>query len=277
MPTAAVTFDTLADRYPGSFADHIDYNHGPRGALGRYMLAAEARLDDMGVTLKRVDPMEMVRLNRAVQSSWWRQVAVLDAEDNPPKGDELMCWIGYDRSGKPVTANSMRLLDLGGATLKEEMESLRLFYGRLADEKRKTVTFEIDAPYARRPQHEMVYTGGFWIDPSMRGSGISMIVPKISYYAAIAVWGAPVSLSIVRDVMLRPDIAATYNFEGAEPRFEYRINGQVQWEGMLVWLSRPYLEARLETEIARLAPPSADDGRGEEALSPADTGRKQQA
>lgn len=278
MPTPALTLDTLTDRFPGSFADHIDYNHGPRGALGRYMLAAEARLDDIGVTLKRVDPTEMVRLNRSSQSSWWRQVPVLDAEDFPPVGDELMCWIGYDRAGNPVTANSMRLIDLKGASLKDEMESLRLFFGPKADEKRASIAFEITAPYAALPQQQAVYTGGFWVHPSMRGSGLSGVVPKISYFAAIAIWGAPISFSIVRNVFLRPDVSATYNFEAAEAGFSFKTNGELTWEGALVWMTRPYLEARIELEIERLkALGSTDDGRGQQTLSSVDGRRKQQS
>lgn len=276
MPTPAPERETLADRFPGSFADHIDYNHGPRGALGRYMLAAEHRLDAIGVTLKRVEPMEMVKLNRSAQSSWWRQVPVLDAEDFPPEGDELVCWIGYDRAGNPVTANSMRLFDLQGASLKEEMESLRLFFGPRAAEKRSSITFEITAPYARLPQHRIVYTGGFWVDPSMRGSGLSGVVPKISYFAAVATWGAP-SMSIVRNVFLRPDVSATYNFEAAEAGFSFKTNGEVTWEGALVWMTRPYLEARIELEIQRLKETgSADDGRRQQALPALDLRRKQQ-
>lgn len=278
MSSPAVKLDALIDRYPGSFADHVDYNHGPRGALGRYMLAAEARLDDIGITLKRVDPTEMVKLNRASQSSWWRQVPVLDAEDFPSTGDELMCWIGYDRSGNPVTANSMRLLDLKGATLKDEMESLRLFFGPRAEEMRSSVEFEITAPYATLPQQHIVYTGGFWVDPSMRGAGLSMVVPKISYLVAIAHWGAPVSLSIVRHVFLKPEAASNYNVEASEEGFTFKTNGRILWDGVLVWMTRPYLEARIELEIDRLkALGSADHGRRQQTLPALDLRRKQQS
>lgn len=278
MPLSALRLETLSDRFPGSFADHITFAHGPRAALGRYMLAAETRLDDIGVVLRRVEPAEMVRLNRGSQSSWWRQVPVLDAEDFPPSGDELMCWIGFDRSGEPVTANSMRLLDLKGATMKDEMESLRLFYGPNADAMRKTIEFQITAPYALLPQRQIVYTGGFWVHPSMRGSGLSAVVPKISYYAAVAIWGVPVIMSIVRGVFLRPDIFDIYNFEAAEPHFSFKTNGRMTWEGSLVWMTRPYLEGRVEQDTARLIASlaSANDRGGEETLAPLDVRRKQQ-
>lgn len=276
MPTSALRLESLTDRFPGSFADHIAFDHGPRAALGRYMLAAEARLDDIGVVLRRVEPSEMVRLNRGAQSSWWRQVPVLDAEDFPPAGDELMCWIGFDRSGEPVTANSMRLLDLKGATLKDEMESLRLFYGSNAARMRNTIDFQISAPYAELPQQQIVYTGGFWVHPSMRGSGLSAVVPKISYYAAVVIWGVPVILSIVRNVFLRPDISDIYNFEAAEPHFSFKTNGRMTWEGSLVWMTRPYLEGRIAIDTAKLLGSlSADDGRGKETLATVDIRRVQ--
>jgi hypothetical protein len=269
--------DLQNDRYPGSFADHIDYNYGPRGTLGRYMLAAESRLEKIGVTLKRVDPMEMVRLNRGSQASWWRQVPVLDAEDFPPSGDELVCWIGYDQSGMAVTANSMRRLDLRGATLKDEMESLRLFYGSSANTMRPSIEFEITAPYASEPQQQIVYTGGFWVHPSMRNAGLSAVVPKISYHAAIASWGVPVVLSIVRNVFLRPDIFQIYEFEAAEPYFTFKTNGRMTWEGSLVWMTRPYLEGKIEHDIARiLESGSTDDRRRQETLRAVDVGRLQQ-
>lgn len=278
MPKSALRMETLADRFPGSFADHIAFDHGPRAALGRYMLAAESRLDDIGVVLKRVEPADMVRLNRGSQSSWWRQVPVLDAEDFPPVGDELMCWIGFDRSGEPVTANSMRLLDLKGATLKDEMESLRLFYGANAGAMRKTIEFKITAPFATQPQKQIVYTGGFWVHPSMRGSGLTAVVPKISYYAAVAIWGVPVILSIVRDVFLRPDISDIYNFEAAEPHFSFMTNGRMTWEGSLVWMTRSYLEGRVGLDTAKLlASLSTHDGRGQQTLAPVDVRSEQKS
>lgn len=278
MPKSALRMETLADRFPGSFADHIAFDHGPRAALGRYMLAAESRLDDIGVVLKRVEPADMVRLNRGSQSSWWRQVPVLDAEDFPPVGDELMCWIGFDRSGEPVTANSMRLLDLKGATLKDEMESLRLFYGANAGAMRKTIDFKITAPFATQPQKQIVYTGGFWVHPSMRGSGLTAVVPKISYYAAVAIWGVPVILSIVRDVFLRPDISDIYNFEAAEPHFSFMTNGRMTWEGSLVWMTRSYLEGRVGLDAAKLlASLSTHDGCGQQTLAPVDVRSEQKS
>jgi hypothetical protein len=277
MSTMKLSLDLQSGRYPGSFADHVDYNHGPRGALGRYMLAAEAQLDKIGVTLKRVEPMDMVLLNRGSQSSWWRQVPVLDAEDFPPTADELVCWIGFDKSGKAVTAYSMRLLDLGGATLKDEMESLRFFYGARAVEMQSAIEFQITAPFASEAQRQIVYTGGFWVHPSMRGSGLSAVVPKISFHAAIASWGAPVVLTIVRNVFLRPDVSQIYEFENAEPYFSFKTNGRMTWEGSLVWMTRPYLEGKVEQDTACILDGlSTVDGRSEQTLRPVDVRRLQQ-
>ena len=124
----------------------------------------------------------------------------------------------------------------------------------------------------------MSYTGGFWVHPSVSGSGISAIVPKIVNYATIATWGVPVIISIVREVFFRPDIVDTYNVESAEPYVCFKTNGRLTWEGSLVWFSMPFLEKRLDLELAALLDrPSASDGRGQEALDAVDVRRVDQA
>lgn len=237
-----------------SFADELPINHGPKDLIQGYFQAAELYLAQRDVVLKRVDPMEAVRLNRANEASWWRQVPILDAEDFPPVDNELVAFIGYDRMGDPVTAMSVRYFNLVGTTLKAEMESLRLFYGNRSELARRGVVCVISAPAAGRITGEVAYMGGFWVHPKARGQGLSFVVPRIARFASLGMWGVAYDVSLTgHKFYSRQKVVEQYDFEAIEPHYSYTINGRIQWEGSLVWSSRQALERSLPKHLAELS------------------------
>lgn len=187
-----------------------------------------------------------MRLNRENEASWWRQVPILDAEDFPPVGDELVAFIGYDQDGDAVTAMSVRFFDLAGTTLKAEMESLRMFYGEQAELARRGVDCLITSPAASLITGTAAYMGGFWVHPKARGTGLSFVVPRIARFTSLGMWGVAYDVSLTgHNFYSRQKVVDQYDFEAIEPYYHYRINGRTQWEGSLVWSSRASLEASL--------------------------------
>lgn len=160
--------NTASKEEATSFINDINIDHGPVELIERYFKLSHEYLHQRGVVLRRVDPMDAVRLNRVNEASWWRQVPILDAEDFPPTWDELVAFIGYDVDGDAVTAMSVRYFDLGQATLKEEMESLRLFYGDRAELAHKGVDCAITSPGAKQITGAIAYMGGLLGTPESK-------------------------------------------------------------------------------------------------------------
>ena len=256
----------------GSFVDELNLKHGPRAELGRFFLQAEQQLWQAGVTMRFATFDQLVDLNTQHFDSWYKLTHILDPRDNPAKPGEATCLIGYDANDQPMTSIAVRNLDLTNTTFKEEVESLRFFFGSSAGQMHGKHAARLTAPSAATQNEKAVYTGAYWLRPDFRQQSLSTIIPRIGRYYALTQWNADREISFGRRAFLDKRLSDAYGFVNVEPAMNYWIDGALVWDHVLVSTSRADMLSELSILVAGSIPtPSAismhDSGRKNDALT----------
>src|ERR1700690_1353639 len=129
--------------------DQITIDHGAPELLGPFFLAADRAARERGVYLRlRHDLDGLVALNERERGRWYRLSPLFDPAFSAVTPDNAYWIEGRNVDGETVAAQAGRVFDWPTTTLKEEIESLRIFY---ADPARMAVPGEtcvVTAPSA---------------------------------------------------------------------------------------------------------------------------------
>ncbi len=236
-----------------SFLDSLTIQHEPRGRLGRFFLRAEQALDELDIRLSVGTFEELAALYGAHAATWGELVPLFD--HRACEIDERsLCLLGRNPEGAIVTAIATRFCGLAGTTLKEEMESLRFFFpGRDVGAMTRD-RIVVTAPSAARLTGPLSYSGAFWIRPDHRGRQLPLILPQIVRNYAVATWNVPFDISVGKRGFLRPEVARTYRYNHVEEAFEFQRDGEVFYEGVLVFADRAQIERDLADYAENLPP-----------------------
>lgn len=240
-----------------SFVDEIAFDHEPREEVGRFLLAAEQALQQRGLHTVLITPAELLDLNRLQLPSWAELMPMLDHRYHAIDPTDMITVAPVDGAGRIVATISVRRLDIA-ASVQEELESLRMFYGKQAADKRARDKFVLRAPSGPHLKGNLYYMGGLWVHPEWRHAAMPWTLLRIVRYAALVAWDPEYEIALGTYSFLRPEVGGTYAYDHMEDGFEIHIDGKLRWEGVFLWLDRRGLRMNLAADTARLATAHAD-------------------
>jgi len=205
-------------------ADQITIRHGPLALLVEFFRAAESAARARGVTLTlRHDLGALVDFNAREQRHWYRISPLFDPAFSAVSPENSFWIEGRNSAGETVATQACRGFHWPATTLKDESESLRIFYADPARMAAPGETCAVTAPSAGRIGGRVAYSGSGWYRPDFRGRQLSAILPRISRACALTSWETEVTVSFVEDVLIEKGIVARYGYR--------RIEHAIIWRG----------------------------------------------
>ncbi len=221
-----------------SLLDQIQLRHGPVAQLGRFFLIADRAAHELGISLQlHTNMASLFDAYREVQPPG-RNVPALPIFD--PAYNDLSAanafWIsGRNEAGQIVATQAARFYDMTGTNVEVEHTSLRLMYGD------PTVAppgmrIDVDCPPTRDISGRVVFSGGAYYHKSVRGRGLSRILPRISRALAYTQWNTQCTFGWVEDVLVTKNIHTAYGYTNHLPyvKLVHSNRGNVTFD--LVWM-----------------------------------------
>ena len=170
---------------------------------------------------------------------------------------DMITVASLDDTGVAVATMTVRRMNVT-TTVREEFESLRMFYGAYADEKRATNTFLLTAPSGQFLKGNLYYNGGLWVHPRWRHASLPAMLTRILRYAALTRWSADYEIGIGTNAFTRPDVAPSYDYTHTERGFELNLEGKWNWRGVFMWIDHAGIRANLIKDLAAAATDQAE-------------------
>ena len=152
-----------------NFLSEVVIDYGPRDVLSRLFLKADTELRQVGIELSFASLEELVAVNRLNSDSWRPLLPIFDPKIGGVTPSTGFAMLGRNTRGDVVTAQAARLYTLTAANLKEEMESLRLFYKDPGKEALAGEALCVSAPSAASIAGRAAFVGAVWYRPDYRG------------------------------------------------------------------------------------------------------------
>jgi hypothetical protein len=199
-----------------SFLADVVIDHGPAAILGRLFLKADTALRAKGIRLTFATFEELSALNHANSQSWRPLLPVFDPALSGVSDVNGFVIIGRDSSGKAATAHAFRLLDLESNSLKDEIESLRVFYSDPPRLRGETEEIRVTAPSAASTFGAVVFSGAVWFRPDFRGAGMLTHVQPAVRALSFTRWRPDRVCSFMAPDVVRGGVAASGRFPHVE-------------------------------------------------------------
>lgn len=260
MSVSLQTQDLVVSTPKTPFLDQIELRHGPVGLLGRFLLAADQALHDRGIHLQlHTDLASLGDAYRDVQPPG-NPFPVVPTYD--PKLSDLSpansFWLSaHDATGRIVGTHAARLFDMQDSNLASEFTSLRVLYADPAPYLAKGLRCRVDCPPAEALTGRVFFSGGTWYHRSVRGCGLSSIMPRVSRAIAHSTWNADYASGILETVLIEKGIHTSYGYVRHSPSIKLTgsYRGDLGFE--LVWMTadelledlRSYTSAVMAAEI----------------------------
>jgi hypothetical protein len=200
---------------PGILSD-IVVQHGPAETLGRLFPLADTELRKRGVRLSFASFDELVAVNEANRANWRPLLPVFDPRVSRVCEQTAFAVIGCDADGNPVSAHAFRYLPLGGHTLKEELESLRIFYAEPEKTRLPNESVIVTAPTPATRRDPVVFSGAAWFHPAYRGTGLLSCYMPMVRGLAYTRWGADFMFSFMAPELVKGGVAKNARFTSVE-------------------------------------------------------------
>lgn len=215
-----------------SFLADVVIEHGPRDLLGRLFLQADTRLREKGVRISFATVDELVAVNRANADTWRPILPLYDPAVSAIGPHNSHALLGWNAAGEIVCAHGCRLYDLGADTLKNEIESLRLFYRDPERARGPGEAMVCTAPTAATTSGRMVFTGAVWYRPDYRKLGIMPIFSTMNRAVLATRWGPEFVFSFMAADLVRAGVAKASRMPHAEDEIRM-IRTPVYRDGIL--------------------------------------------
>jgi hypothetical protein len=203
--------------------DQVTLVHGPHQTIGRFVLLADDAARRRGVYLSLEHDFDaLLALNDANRRHWHPLAPSFDPRNGAVDSANGFWICGRNEDGEPVLTQVVRHYDMRNSTLAAELESLRVFYG---DPQRQSGAYETcaaSAPTADRISGSVVYSGGTWFRPDLRGRGLASIVPRLGRSLALSRWNTDFAFSLVQRKLVDKGIARRYGFRSVEYAIDWR-------------------------------------------------------
>ncbi len=190
-----------------SFLSDVVIDYGEREAMGRMFLQADTRLREMGYFMSLGTFDELLALNKANSDSWRPLLPVFHPEYWDLDGESGFVVFARNAAGKIVYAAASRVLELGGTSLKDEIESMRIFYRDPEREAWDGERMEASAPIASKINGRVVFTGAQWVDPGHRGANFTTSTIPITRGLAYTRWYPDLTFSFMAPEIIKAGVA----------------------------------------------------------------------
>jgi hypothetical protein len=204
-----------------SFLADVVIEHGPRDLMRRLFLVADTGLRERGLYVSFGDCEELKVINAQNRDSWSPLLPIFDPVVSDVGEANCVAIVGRNASGKPVLAHASRCYDLGETLLKDEIESLRLFYREPEKSALSGEALVCSAPVAARTRGRVVFTGALWVHPEFRGQNLVPLAMNLWRGLAITRWTHELSFSFMVPKLVKVGLAA-------------RAAMQVDWEVTMI-------------------------------------------
>lgn len=237
-------------RLPG-FESSATFRHGPRAPLADFFAAAERAARERGVHLTlRHDLGALVEVNERERKHWYRISPLFDPAFSAVSPENSFWIEGRNDAGEIVATQACRAFHWSGTMLKDEIESLRIFYADPARMAAPGETCVVTALSAARITGRVAYSGSGWYRPDFRGRQLSAILPRISRAYALACWGTDVTVSFVEDILIEKGVVARYGYRRIEHGISWRARVGGDLVMAIVWMPRSELVADLRAFLS---------------------------
>ena len=200
----------------GRLPAQLKIKYGPVGLLGRFFLWADTAARDRGVTLSFGSLQELSEANRGNSDSWRPLVPVFDEALSGVTPETVFVLIGRDKGGQVVATQAARLYDWPETSLKDEANSLRMFYADSVAASVRGDRCEITAPVAEKITGRVVFSGGVWYRPDFRGKDLATILPRISRAYAFTRWNSDFTIGWMADAVIAGGMAERVGYTKLE-------------------------------------------------------------
>lgn len=223
-----------------SFLADVVIEHGPRDVLGRLFLMADTVMREKGILVSFSDCEELVAINKANPESWKPILPLFDPRLNDLDRANTVVVVGRDGRGRAVFAHASRLYPLGDGLLRDEIDSLRIFYADPAAMALDGEALQSTAPVAGRVRGDVVFGGALWIHPDVRGKEVLRAATPLMRALSFTLWQPQLIFSFMFRGLIEAGIAAQalLNVDWGVQMTNTPINrGQSTHVG-LVWIDR---------------------------------------
>lgn len=205
----AVVRSTSLERGPHrSFLADVVVEHGPRDVLGRMFLKVDTVLREAGVFVSLANCDELKAVNRQNSDSWKPLLPIFDpaVSDVTPHNTNVI--LGRNAAGKVVLAHATRNYQLGSTLLKDEIESLRLFYRNPAETAWPGEALHCSAPIAARTTGSVIFSGALWLSRELRGLDLPIKTMHLWRGLAVTRWMPDLTFSFMVPELVKAGLAS---------------------------------------------------------------------
>ena len=228
-------------RKPGDILEQIEITRDPRDMLARFFLKAVAAAAARDITFEFGTFDELLAVNEANRDSWRPLTTSFHPDMGCMNDDNGLVILGRNSKGEVVATQSTIYYDWRKTTLKEEAESLRLFYGEPAKHKRANEACIVNTPEAADITGDIVLSGAIWYRPDYRGIGLANIVPRFTRAISYLQWDID-------------EFVALVTHENTKKQFSQRT-GLGETAGSIIVRDHSILPGQdFETRLARITP-----------------------
>ena len=168
--------------------DQIEITRDPRDLLARFFLKAVAAVAARGIALEFATFDELLAVNKANSDTW----KPITTSFHPQLGgvDETngLVVFGRNAKGEVVATQATRLFDWRKTTLRQEAESMRLFYANPERDMRRDEACLVNSPEAGAISGNIALCGAIWYRPDYRGIGLASVIPRFTRAASFVRW-----------------------------------------------------------------------------------------
>lgn len=151
-------------------------------------------------------------------------------------------WIkGSGPDGEILHLQATRRSNLEGVSLADHLFDLRRLYQLPGlDMDRDVSRDSLLAPALGRISGQVCYHGEIWLDPSLRGRGLSAVMPRMLLALVLAKWSPDFVFGFVPTKLAYRGVQAQYGYMHVEPGgiLGQKPSGDSKVNKWLVWLSR---------------------------------------
>jgi hypothetical protein len=241
-----------ADHAP--FIQAVRIDHGPHEILGRFFLSVDTLIRSRGLLASFAPAQQFVETNEKHFDTWGRLIPLLDRRHASFPERDAICIVCRDRDGEIVAIQGERLFRAGRRTLADLVESGAFFDSDLADPQAEIGRCEITAPGAKIVSGHISYCGGLWVRSDYRSLRLASILPRLTRALAVAHWNADYSIGFLKLGVATTDLGKRYGYPRWELAFRFYSRGQLDYDGVMLWMTRAELLADIERFLADYAP-----------------------
>lgn len=265
-PSASTTARTvvLPSQNRRNFLSDVVINYGPLPVLSRLFLRLDTEMRLRGINMSFASFDELLEANRANSDSWHPLVSVFDPIKGGVNQENGLALIGWDANGRAVTAIAARHYPLTNCTLKEEIESLRLFYADPEASRSPGEVISVSAPTPSTTTGGIVYLGGVWFHPNHRGQGMHRVMSPIARALSYSRWQAQMACSLMVAENIETGVARSARFPHVEWGATWTnspVFGNRTLELAFVWTSAEEQLKHFDEYVSEFEPRTAEDER----------------